>query len=151
MSLQNATIHSSDKKEIKIPLHLAIIPNMIKQQYDEDIPTNEIQEFFLLNVHSTILEKYIIPFLYLYENEPMHEIQKPLFSKNLNIIVQQKYVDFINNIVDENHLCRIFESSNYIDLKPLMDLVSVKIKLILLEKTPEQQRIFFSNIYKTKK
>ena len=151
MSLQNATIHSSDKKEIKIPLHLAIIPNMIKQQYDEDIPTNEIQEFFLLNVHSTILEKYIIPFLYLYENEPMHEIQKPLFSKNLNIIVQQKYVDFINNIVDENHLCRIFESSNYIDLKPLMDLVSFKIQILLLEKTPEEQRSFLSNIYKTKK
>lgn len=95
----------------------------------------------LPNVKSSILSK-VIEFLTHYKEEPMSEIEKPLKSSNINELVQEWYVYFVN--IDQAILFELILASNFMDIKPILDLTCATVTSIVKRKTPEEIRQHFN-------
>jgi S-phase kinase-associated protein 1 len=143
MSIHKAIIYSSDKKNFNVSLDIIKLSNFLNVMINENISNDEIQEFYV-NVNSNILI-LIIQFLEYYSKEPMKEIEKPIQSDNLKFIVQEWYEKFINVDMNEEKLFNLMKSSNYMDIKPLLDLSCAAISLIFRTKTPQETRTIFKN------
>ena len=132
------TLVSSEGEKMQISVKAAQKSQMIKRIID-DFP-NET-EIPLNNVKSNILKK-IKEYLDHYQDTDPKEIERPLASQNYQECVDPWDFEFIN--VDLDLIFEIILASNYMDIKPLLELASSKVASIIKGKTPEEIRKTFN-------
>ena len=132
------TLVSSEGEKMQISVKAAQRSQMIKRIID-DFP-NET-EIPLENVRSNILKK-IKEYLDHYQDTDPKEIERPLASQNYQECVDAWDFEFIN--VDLDLIFEIMLASNYMDIKPLLELASSKVASIIKGKTPEEIRKTFN-------
>ncbi len=111
----------------------SVLSNMINDSLFED---NNIPLVPIFNIEEHIFE-HIIMFLEQYFNEPMNDIPKPMKSTNILSIVQPFYASIVfNNRTELNNdnlvfLIDLLKAANFLGIKPLVELCSYKIAVLL--------------------
>ncbi|GAB67114.1 S-phase kinase-associated protein 1A [Plasmodium cynomolgi strain B] len=105
-----------------------------------EVMTAEEDTIPLPNIKTPILKK-IIEYMEYHINNPADEIPKPLITSNLQDVVSSWDYDFVNT--DKETLYELIEASNYLDIKPLLDLTCGKIASMMKDKTTEEIRAEF--------
>lgn len=126
--------------KFNVNLKSALMSELVKTMFDPELPEDEEQEFTIPNIKTEILVK-IIDFITYYQENPMTEIEKPLKSSNMNEIVSEWYVNFVN--VEQDILFEILNAANFMDIKPLLDLCCATVASMIKGKTPEEIRQHF--------
>ena len=111
-------ISSSEGKIFKITKKAAMRSGILKGMM-EDYPDEET--FPMKNIKGNIMEK-IKDYLIHYENEEPQEISIPLKSNNFSECVNNWDFNFLGNDVDI--IFDLLEAANYMDIRPLHELVS---------------------------
>lgn len=105
-----------------------------------EVMTAEEDTIPLPNIKTPILKK-IIEYMEYHINNPAEEIPKPLITSNLQDVVSSWDYDFVST--DKETLYELIEASNYLDIKPLLDLTCGKIASMMKDKTTEEIRAEF--------
>jgi len=129
-------IISGEGDKYEVPLELAKLSNEIKEIIEylcEE--NNEEKEITFYQLKSSSMKK-IIEFMYLYGNEPIKEIKKPLITNKLEELVQEQYVNYIN--VDTETLIELSRNADYLNIGPLLDLCCTAITCKIINKTTEE-------------
>ena len=133
------TLISSDSQRFEISQKAAmrseIIKNSIEGSKDDHI------EFNVNNVKGDVLKK-VVEYLEHYENEEPKIYERPLPSANLKEIFDEWDYNFINISLDEIFL--IILASNYLDIKPLLELSTATIAGLIKGKTSDEIRQMFN-------
>ncbi len=132
------TLVSSDGEKFQVSEKAARRSQLIKGIID-DYPDDP--EVPLHNVKSAILQRIISYLEYYRDNEP-REIEKPLPSNNFNDCVDAWDFQFIDLEIEV--IFEIIFASNYMDIKPLLELASSKIASVIKGKSPEEIRRIFN-------
>ena len=132
------TLVSSDGEKMQVTAKAAQRSQLVKGII-EDYPDDA--EVPLNNVKSNILKK-IKEYLDHYQDTDPKEIERPLASQNYQECVDPWDFEFIN--VDLDLIFEIILASNYMDIKPLLELASSKVASIIKGKTPEEIRKTFN-------
>ena len=141
MELENDTkviLISSDGEKIEISAKAAMRSTLIKDSIQDC--RDDIIEFTANNVKGNILKK-IVEYLEHYKDTEPKEIERPLPSQNFKECVDE--FDFNFTEIDLDMLFEIILASNYLDIKPLLELASAKVASILKGKTTEEIRRTF--------
>ena len=141
MELENDTkviLISSDGEKIEISAKAAMRSTLIKDSIQDC--RDDIIEFTANNVKGNILKK-IVEYLEHYKDTEPKEIERPLPSQNFKECVDE--FDFNFTEVDLDMIFEIILASNYLDIKPLLELASAKVASILKGKTTEEIRRTF--------
>jgi len=117
-----------------------LVKGMLEDESGDDDDTTEIP---LPNVKAAVLKK-VIEFCSHYKSEPMTEIEKPVQSTDVAKLVQKWYADFVN--VEKILLFDLIIAANDMDIKPLLDLVTLSITDMIKGKTPEETRKVFNTL-----
>ena len=132
------TLVSSDGEKMQVTAKAAQRSQLVKGII-EDYPDDA--EVPLNNVKSNILKK-IKEYLDHYQDTDPKEIERPLASQNFQECVDPWDFEFIN--VDLDLIFEIMLASNYMDIKPLLELATSKVASIIKGKTPEEIRKTFN-------
>ena len=141
MKLENDTkviLISSDGEKIEISAKAAMRSTLIKDSIQDC--RDDIIEFTANNVKGNILKK-IVEYLEHYKDTEPKEIERPLPSQNFKECVDE--FDFNFTDIDLNMIFEIVLASNYLDIKPLLELANAKVASILKGKTTEEIRRTF--------
>jgi len=76
-----------------------------------------------------------------YFSNPFEEIQKPLKSSNLKDFLSDWYISFLD--IDNDTLFELISVSNYLDIKPLLDLTCAKVATMIKGKDTSEIRDTF--------
>jgi S-phase kinase-associated protein 1 len=148
------TLTTKDNFEFKCPYEIlkwsglisAIIENDGDSDDDDENEDEEelLTEIPLKEVDSNTLQK-IIDFLKKYTREPFKDPEKPLISDKLEEIIDKEWcVEFIKSLKKKTEeLFKIIKASNYMDIKPLLNLTCAVIASEIKGKTPEEIREIF--------
>lgn len=104
---------------------------------DED----EVREIPLPNVKDVVLKK-VIEYCTHYKSEPMTPIQTPLKSSKIEDMVQPWYADFVK--VEQGLLFELVTASNFMDIKPLLDLTCLAVAVFIKGKQASELRAIFN-------
>ena len=126
---------SSDSKRFEISVKAAMRSEIIKESI-LDSKEDEI-EFNVNKVNGDILKK-IVEYLEHYKNEEPKEIERPLPSSKFEECVDKWDSDYIDICLNE--IFEIINASNYLNIKPLLELASAKMASIMKGKTTEEIR-----------
>ena len=129
---------SSDSKRFEISAKAAMRSEIIKESI-LDSKEDEI-EFNVNKVNGDILKK-IVEYLEHYKNEEPKEIERPLPSSKFEECVDKWDFDYIDINLDT--VFEIILASNYLNIKPLLELASAKIASLTKGKTTEEIRKLF--------
>lgn len=135
----NLELTSSDKMKFELNSKAGersgLLKNLISD-YEEskDIPLPDIK--------GEILKK-IVDYLTHYKDIEPKEIPKPLPTANLGEFLDEWDISFINGIELEK-VFDLINASNYMDIKPLLDLSCAKIASLMKGKTAEEIRAMFN-------
>ena len=124
-------------EKIDISLKAALRSGLINMNIELNPDSKEIP----LNVEFNILKK-IIEYLEHYENEEPKEIERPLPSTNFKDCVEEWDYNFIGN--DTEFINQIILASNYLDIKPLLELSSSALTSQIKGKTTQEIRKLFN-------
>jgi hypothetical protein len=121
--LSNGTLFESDTKIWEIS---GFVNEVIKENENE-----EIKYLPLENISLSYLIK-VVDFLNIYHDNPKSwvNIEKPICSSNIFDIVPSIYADYINQMTEEE-VKKLASVSDYLDIKQLTDLASLKIATLL--------------------
>ena len=142
MELENDTkviLISSDGEKIETSAKAAMRSTLIKDSIQDC--RDDIIEFTANNVKGNILKK-IVEYLEHYKDTEPKEIERPLPSQNFKECVDE--FDFNFTEIDLDMIFEIILASNYLDIKPLLELASAKVASILKGKTIEEIRRTFN-------
>ena len=128
----------SDGEEVEIDLEIAEKSVLIKGLIDDSGTEEQIP---LPNVKRPILEKVITFCQHLKDHAPP-EIEKPLKSVDMASVVDAWYADYIN--LEQEVLFELIMASNYLDIKPLLELSCSKVASIIKNKSIQEIRKFFN-------
>ena len=129
---------SSDSKRFEISAKAAMRSDIIKESILDS--KEDAIEFNVNKVNSDILKK-IVEYLEHYKNEEPKEIERPLPSLKFEECVDKWDFDYIDINLDT--VFEIILASNYLDIKPLLELASAKIASLTKGKTTEEIRKLF--------
>lgn len=132
------TLVSNDGEKYQISEKAAKRSQLIKGIID-DYPNDP--ELPLHNVKGSILQR-IITYLEHYRDNDPREIERPLPSNNFNECVDPWDYNFIDTDLDS--IFELILASNYMDVKPLMELASSKVASIIKGKSTEEIRKTFN-------
>ena len=127
----------SDGEVILVDRDIAEKSVLIKGIMDE----NEDEEIPLANVKRPILEKVIEFCIHMKDHAPP-EIDKPLVSTDMSSVVDPWHAEFIN--LDQEVLFELIMASNYLDIKPLLELACAKVASLIKNKSVPEIRKFFN-------
>ena len=119
----------SDGEEVEIDLDIAEKSVLIKGLIDDSGTEEQIP---LPNVKRPILEKVITFCQHLKDHAPP-EIEKPLKSVDMASVVDAWYADYIN--LEQEVLFELIMASNYLDIKPLLELSCSKVASLIKNKS----------------
>jgi len=128
---------SSDGKVFELPKNVALQSVLVKTMSEGD---KEAQDIPLPNVNSIVLDK-VVQYLMHHVNNPAREIEKPLKSSDMKQVVSTWDAEFVD--VDQTLLFEIIVASNYMDIKPLLDLCCAKVASMMKGKTASAIRRTF--------
>ena len=128
----------SDGEEVEIDLEIAEKSVLIKGLIDDSGTEEQIP---LPNVKRPILEKVITFCQHLKDHAPP-EIEKPLKSVDMASVVDAWYADYIN--LEQEVLFELIMASNYLDIKPLLELSCSKVASLIKNKSIQEIRKFFN-------
>jgi S-phase kinase-associated protein 1 len=128
---------SSDGKAFELPKNVALQSVLVKTMSEGD---KEAQDIPLPNVNSIVLDK-VVQYLMHHVNNPAREIEKPLKSSDMKQVVSTWDAEFVD--VDQTLLFEIIVASNYMDIKPLLDLCCAKVASMMKGKTASAIRRTF--------
>ena len=128
----------SDGEEVEIDLDIAEKSVLIKGLIDDSGTEEQIP---LPNVKRPILEKVITFCQHLKDHAPP-EIEKPLKSVDMASVVVAWYADYIN--LEQEVLFELIMASNYLDIKPLLELSCSKVASLIKNKSIQEIRKFFN-------
>jgi S-phase kinase-associated protein 1 len=140
------TFISNDEKNVPIPRKAAMMSQLIKTMSENDpLETN----FPLPNVNAGIL-KQVVDYMIHHCDNPGKEIAKPIKSTNMSDLVSQWDADYTN--VDQQVLFDLIMAANYMDVKPLLDLLCAKVASMVKGRSIEEIRATFAiDVKKVKK
>ena len=142
MELENDTkviLISSDGEKIETSAKAAMRSTLIKDSIQDC--RDDIIEFTANNVKGNVLKK-IVEYLEHYKDTEPKEIERPLPSQNFKECVDE--FDFNFTDIDLDMIFEIILASNYLDIKPLLELANAKVASILKGKTTEEIRRTFN-------
>ena len=129
---------TSDGEEVEIDIDVAEKSVLIKGLIDDTGTDDQIP---LPNVKRPILEK-VIDFCKHLKDHQAPEIEKPLKSTDMQSVVDPWYADYIN--LEQEVLFELIMASNYLDIKPLLELACAKVASLIKNKSIEEIRKFFN-------
>jgi S-phase kinase-associated protein 1 len=119
---------------------VAKLSKLVETTIDDN--NNEDQEIPLHTIKTNVLAK-VIEYCEHYKNvEVMNPIQTPFKSEILSELVQGWYADFV--AVDQTLLFDLVTASNFLDIKPLLDLACLGVSIYIKGKSPEDIRKIFN-------
>jgi len=141
----NIYLVSKEGDKFQVERNVAEMSNHVKSLLPDDDEEDDMNEEIPLPLVSSIVLAKVIKFCNI-QNDfgPMKEIQKPINFNNLEKIVDSVYVKFINDLelTDEDGSGSMFKkliyAANYLEIKPLLDLLLVKVATILIGMAPEE-------------
>ena len=128
----------SEGDEVEVDREVAEKSLLIKGIIDDSGIEEQIP---LPNVKRPILEK-VITFCTHLKDHQAPEIEKPLRSENMASVVDVWYADYIN--LEQEILFELILASNYLDIKPLLELACAKVASLIKNKSIEEIRKFFN-------
>ena len=135
---EKAKLLLKDGEEYEVDVEIAQKSVLIKGLL-EDSGTDE--QIPLPNVAKPIFEKVIEFCVYLKDHTPP-EIEKPLKSVEMANIVDPWYANYIN--LEQEVIFELIMASNYLDIKPLLELACAKVASMIKNKSVEEIRKFFN-------
>lgn len=132
------TLVSGDEVEYKVLTKVAKLSGLVNTMIDGDSAATHIP---LPNVKGNILMMVVDYLKEIHENPPK-EIEKPINSKIMTEIVDEKSAAFVE--VSQETLFELLLVANYMDIKPLLDLVCAKIGSMITGSTVEEIRAKFN-------
>jgi S-phase kinase-associated protein 1 len=108
---------------------------------NDDGENPSVPDIPLPNVSADVLGK-VIEFCRYYLEDEMRPIQTPLTSNKLEELVQEKYANFVK--VDKNLLFDLVAASNFMDIKPLLDLSCLAVSILIKGKSAAELRQMFN-------
>ena len=135
-SIEQVNIISKENESFTISKEVSQLSELLKTIL-EDEKENEI---YLKIVSSQYLKK-VIEFMNYYSSNPFEEIQKPLKSPNLKDFLSDWYISFLD--IDNDTLFELISVSNYLDIKPLLDLTCAKVATMIKGKDTSEIRDTF--------
>jgi len=125
---------SGDKQSFSISERAAKLSGLISDMLEEDDNDDgEIPSIPLPNVSGSVLGK-VVDFMIYHIDNPMQDIEKPLKGKIEEFICQWD-IDFLN--IDSALLTELVMATNYLNIKPLLDLTCAKIASMIKGQSPE--------------
>ena len=109
---------------------------------EDDYDEVEMIEIPFPNVSSAILKKSLEYCSHYVEVEAMTEIPKPIESNQMEDMVQKWYAEFVKD-VGHDVLFELILASNYMDIKPLLELSCAAVAAMIKGKTPAEVRKTF--------
>lgn len=139
MSSNMVVIQSSDDVKFTLEIKAAersVLLRGLLEGYsnDKEIPIPEIKGEIL---------KRCVEYLNHYKDIEPREIPKPLPSENLLEVVDEWDATFISSF-DLDTVFDLINASNYLDLRPLLDLCCARIASIMKGKSAEEIRSIFN-------
>ena len=131
-------IKTNDGKEVDLSSKAALRSGLLKGMMED---YQDSTEFSLNNVDGETLEK-VKDYLTRYENEEPKIIEKPLKSNDFKELVNDWEYKFLD--LSDNEILAIIKAANFMDIKPLLELVAVKITCKLRGTTTETIRKDFN-------
>ena len=115
-------LKANDGKEVEISSKAASRSKLLSGMMN-DYP--EASEFLINNVDGPTLVK-IVEYLTKYKDEDPRIVEKPLKSNDLKEVLQNDWeFNFLN--VNNDAIISLINAANFMDIKPLLELVAVKI------------------------
>lgn len=142
MSNSTVILISKEGEEIEASINHLNESVLIKSMIDED--SSDEHSIPVPKVTSKVM-KIIIEFLEYNSTHKLKNIPKPIppNTKKLESIVKQKwYVEFMNRFEIEE-IYELVHASNYLDIKPLLNLCCAYIAITLLGKNTSELRELF--------
>ena len=140
METTNLVLVSSDNQKIEIDTESAKKSNLLKGLI---VDFNSQQEPIQIpDIKSDILNK-VVEYLTYYKDKIPKDIPKPMPSANLNEIIDDWDVKFINSMEIDN-VFDLINAANYMDIPTLIDLACAKVASLLKGKTAQEIRTMFN-------
>ena len=128
----------SDGEEVQVEVSVAEKSVLIKGLIDDSGTEEQVP---LPNVKRPILEK-VIEFCKHIKDNAVPEIEKPLRNTDMATVVDAWYANYIN--VEQEMLFELIMASNYLDIKPLLELSCAKVASMIKNKSIQEIRKFFN-------
>ena len=128
-----------DGEVVEVERSIAEQSTLVKGLIDDGDIEEEIP---LANTKKATLDKVISFCQYIKDNAPP-QIDKPLRSTELSDVTTPWYTDFVNGL-EQEELFELILASNYLDIKPLLELTCAKVATMIKNKTIPEIRKFFS-------
>ena len=128
----------SDGEEVQVEVSIAEKSVLIKGLIDDSGTEEQVP---LPNVKRPILEK-VIEFCRHIKDNAVPEIEKPLRNTDMATVVDARYANYIN--VEQEMLFELIMASNYLDIKPLLELSCAKVASMIKNKSIQEIRKFFN-------
>ena len=130
---------NKDGEVVEVERSVAEQSTLVKGLIDDGDIEEEIP---LANTKKATLDKVINFCNYIKDNAPP-QIDKPLRSTELADVTTPWYTDFVNNL-EQEELFELILASNYLDIKPLLELTCAKVATMIKNKSIPDIRKFFS-------
>ena len=139
MASEMVKLVCKDGEVVEVERSIAEQSTLVKGLIDDGDIEEEIP---LANTKKATLDKVINFCQYIKDNAPP-QIDKPLRSTELSDVTTPWYTDFVNGL-EQEELFELILASNYLDIKPLLELTCAKVATMIKNKTIPEIRKFFS-------
>mgnify|MGYP001429361795 FL=1 len=139
MAEEKVKLVCKDGEVVEVDRPIAEQSTLVKGLIDDGDIEEEIP---LANTKKQTLDKVIIFCSYIKDNAPP-QIDKPLRSTELADVTTPWYTDFVNGL-EQEELFELILASNYLDIKPLLELTCAKVATMIKNKSIPDIRKFFS-------
>ena len=140
MENPNLVLVSSDNQKIEIDRESAKKSGLLNGLISS--PNQPQEPIQLPDIKYDVLKK-IVDYLTHYKDKVPKDIPKPMPSANLNEVVDEWDVNFINSFEIDN-VFDLINASNYLDIGSLFDLSCAKIASLMKGKTAQEIRTMFN-------
>jgi S-phase kinase-associated protein 1 len=132
------TLRSKDNKLVKVSKRAAMMSSLVKNT----LLDKSADEVSLFHIEGDIVQK-VVAYMEHHINETPCTIERPLTSLEMSDIVSQFDASFVDKL-DQTQMFKLLLAANYMDIKPLLDLLCAKIATLIKSKSPEQIRATFN-------
>ncbi len=139
------TIVCSDNKTFTIETQLLYLSHFFKSALESD---TEAKEIVLNDKISSYAIGKVVEYLNYYHLYPQKIIEVPLISNDLETLVGKWYSNFAECNNNMKNVFDVLFVSNYLDIKPLLQLMCTYISLIMKKKNIHQIKNDFGIINK---
>lgn len=146
---------SREGESFHVPLEVAKMSQLVADTFEEDDSDDDsdsdsddhnisssAKTIQLPKVSSEILKTIVEYGTHYCQVEAMTPIESPLKSARLEDLIQPWYVDFVNAL-DEPTLFDLVSASNFMDIKPLLDLTCLAVSIVIKSKSSSELREMF--------